>query len=193
MVVAATAQLLLAEQPGPAPGVGVATATVRTAQSDAIQAVATVEAVDAVDRTVILKGPRGYLQRLGVSDEVRNLAQVKAGDRVVVTYAQALALQLKKGAAGIRERVERDGGKRIAPGERPAGAGGREVMLVADVVAVNYNRQTVTLRGPQQTVTLAVPDGVHLRSITTGDQVHATYTEAFALAVKAAPRTAGGE
>jgi hypothetical protein len=41
-------------------------------------------------------------------------------------------------------------------------------------------------------VTLAVPDAVQLRSITTGDQVQATYTAAFAVAVKAAPRTLGG-
>jgi hypothetical protein len=42
-------------------------------------------------------------------------------------------------------------------------------------------------------VTLAVPDAAQLRSITTGDQVHAIYTEAFAVAVRAAPGTSGGE
>jgi Cu/Ag efflux protein CusF len=124
---------------------------------------------------------------MDVGEEVRNLSQVKVGDRVVVTYAQALALELKKGGAGIRERVEREGVVRAAPGA----AAGREVKVVADVMVVNMKNQTVTLRGPKQTVTLKVRDPAQFKSITAGDQVEATYTEALALAVKPALVAAG--
>jgi len=126
-------------------------------------------------------------------DEIRNLPQMKVGDRVVVTYARALALQLKKVGAGIRERVGGEGGAGAAPGERPATVVGRGIAVVAEVVAVNYIKQTVTLRGSNQTVRLVVPDAVQLKTITTGDQVHAIYAEAFAVALRAAPRTSGGE
>src|SRR5678816_4167334 len=60
------------------------------------QIVATVEEVDAAKRTVTLKGPKGNVVPLTVGPEVRNLAQVKVGDKVRVRYAEALSLTLKK-------------------------------------------------------------------------------------------------
>ena len=45
------------------------------------QIVATVEAVDAAKRQVTLKGPKGNVVPLTVGPDVRNLAQVKVGDR----------------------------------------------------------------------------------------------------------------
>jgi Cu/Ag efflux protein CusF len=194
VVLAAALQPLLAQQQSGAGFGGTAAAAPgRAAGASTAQIIATVEAVDAPQRSVTLKGPKGNVQTMTVSEDVRNLAQVKVGDRVIVNYAQALALELRKGASGIRERIERAGVARAAMIGRPIGSVGRQVDVLADVVVVNYNRQTLTLRSPKQTVTLAVPDAAQLRSITTGDQVHAIYTEAFAVAVRAAPGTSGGE
>jgi len=193
MLLATTAQAPFAQQLGVVGGGAAATAPGQAVVAGTAQLIATVEAIDAAVRTLTLKGPQGNLQTLRVGDEIRNLPQVKVGDRVVVTYAQALALQLKKVGAGIRERVAGEGGAGAAPGERPASVVGRGVAVVAEVVAVNYIKQTVTLRGPNQTVRLVVPDAVQLKTITTGDQVHAIYAEAFAVALRAAPRTSGGE
>ncbi len=157
------------------------------------QLVATVDAVDAAVRTLSLRGPQGDVQMLRVGDEIRNLPQLKVGDRVVVTYVLALALQLKKVGAGISELARREGGADAAPVERSATVAGRETAVVADVVAVNYVKQTLTLRGPNRTIRLVVPDAAQLRSITTGDRVHAIYAEASAVALRVAPRTSGGE
>ena len=187
-VLAATASSLCAQQPA-AVGDGATILRGKEVAARTVQILATVEAVDAASRSVTLKGPRGQVETMTVSEEVRNLPRVKAGDRVAVTYAQALALQLKKAGSSIREQVAREGGARAAPGGKPSGVVGREVKVVADVVAVNNPRQTVTLRGPTQTVTLKVRDAALLTSITTGDQVEAVYTEALAVVVKAAPKT----
>jgi Cu/Ag efflux protein CusF len=187
-VLAAAAPSLCAQQPA-AVSDRAATALGKVVDARTMQIVATVEAVDAANRSVTLKGPRGQIETMTVSEEVRNLRQVKAGDRVAVTYAQGLALQLKKGGPAIRERVEREGGTRAAPGARPGGVVGREVKVVADVVVVNTPKQTVTLRGPGQTVTLKVRDAALLKSITTGDWVEAVYTEAVAVVVKPVPKT----
>jgi Cu/Ag efflux protein CusF len=193
VLAAALPPLLAQQQSGAGFGGTAAAAPGRAAGASTAQIIATVEAVDAPQRSVTLKGPKGNVQTMTVSEDVRNLAQVKVGDRVIVNYAQALALELRKGASGIRERIERAGVARAAMIGRPIGSVGRQVDVLADVVVVNYNRQTLTLRSPKQTVTLAVPDAAQLRSITTGDQVHAIYTEAFAVAVRAAPGTSGGE
>ena len=192
-LLATTVQAPFAQQPGMAGGGTAATAPGQGTIAGTAQLIATVEAIDAAVRTLTLKGSQGSVQTLRVSDQIRTLRQVKVGDRVVVTYAQALALQLKKVDAGIRERAGREGGPEGAPGEGPATVVGREIAVVADVVAVNYIKQTLTLRGPSQTVRLVVPDAVQLKAITTGDRVHAVYAEAFAVALRAAPRTSGGE
>jgi Cu/Ag efflux protein CusF len=151
---------------------------------------ASVEAVDPANRTVTLKGPRGNVLTLPAGPEVKNFDQIKVGDRVVVRYVEALSLELKKGGAGIRERVESETGARAQPGERPAAGAARQVSVTADVVAVNPKRQTVTLRGPKQTVTLKVRDPKQLKLVKAGDQVEATYTEAAAISVEPAPKPA---
>ncbi len=184
---AAAPPLVAQQQPGVVKSGAMAKAPGKLAIASTAQIIATVERVDAASRTVSLKGPRGNVVTMDVGDEVRNLPQVKVGDRVVVTYARALALELKKGGSGIRERVERGGMVRTAPGTTV----GREVKVVADVMVVNMKNQTVTLRGPKQTVTLKVRDPAQFKNITAGDQVEATYTEALALAVKPVAATAG--
>ena len=60
---------------------------------------------------------------------------------------------------------------------------GRQVTVVADVVAVDKEKQLVTLKGPKQTVDLKVRDPKQLALIAKGDQVEATYTEAVAIVV----------
>jgi Cu/Ag efflux protein CusF len=187
VALAAAAPPLVAQQPpGVVKGGAAATAPGKMAAVSTAELIATVERVDVANRTVSLKGWRGNVVKMDVGEGVRNLPQVKVGDRVVVTYAQALALELKKGGSGIRERVERGAAARAAPGERPGAAVGREVKVLADVMVVNMKNQTVTLRGPKQTVTLKVRDPAQFKNITAGDQVEATYTEALALAVKPA-------
>ena len=79
------------------------------------------------------------------------------------------------------------------PGEMPAGAAGRSVKIVADVVAIDPATQMVTLKGPSRTIDLKVKDPAQFKLVKVGDQVEANYTEALAIAVtpsKAAPRTA---
>ena len=56
-------------------------------------------------------------------------------------------------------------------------------MIVAEVMAVDADKHTVTLRGPHRTVELAVMDPGQLKLIAKGDRVQATFTEAVAIAV----------
>jgi hypothetical protein len=150
---------------------------------------ASVEAIDSAERTVTLKGPRGNVVTLPVSEKAKNFDKVKVGDMVVVRYLEALSLELKKNGGGIRERSEREGTAQAQPGEQPAAGTARQVTVVADVMAVDEKRQTVTLRGPKRTVDLKVKDPKQLKLVKVGDQVEATYTEALAVSVEPAPKT----
>ena len=161
-----------------APGAGVA--------ERVAQITASVEAVDSAKRTVTLKGPGGDIVTLPVGPEVQNFDQIRVGDLVMVRYLEALTLELKKRGTAKRERTERELTETAGPGQRPAAIGGREVHIVADVVAVLPQSETVMLRGPTRVVDLRVGDPEQFKLVEVGDQVEATYTEAVAISVEPA-------
>ena len=99
---------------------------------------------------------------------------------------QALTLQLVKGGGqkvALTEKTDMVGAK---AGAQPGGAMGRQVTVIADVVALDAATQTVTLKGPNRTVDLAVKDPAQFKRIAKGDQVEAKYTQAVALSVEPA-------
>jgi hypothetical protein len=115
---------------------------------------------------------------------VQNFDQIRVGDLVVVRYLEALALELRKRGTAKRERTDRDVMQRALPGERPARIDAHEVHVVADVIAILPQTQTVRLRGPTRVVDLHVYDPEQFKLVAVGDQVEATYTEAVAISVE---------
>ena len=150
---------------------------------DAVKVEAEVMAVDLKTRTVTLKGPEGNVFDLTVGKEVRNLPQVKVGDRVVAEYFEALAIKLKKGG-GLRETVESSDMQRAQPGQKPGAMKTREVSFVADVMEVDSKASTITVRGAKgRIVKLKIKDPAVLAEIKQGDQIEGTYIQATALVV----------
>ena len=76
---------------------------------------------------------------------------------------------------------------RRAPG--PRARSGREITVLADVVAVDPKKSTVSLKGPAgNVVELKVQNQDHFKVVKVGDQVEAVYTQALAVAVTPAPK-----
>lgn len=190
-VVAALSQASSA-QPVPRTEESVVTAPGTASVTRTIKATATVVGIEPETRMVTLKESGGKTLSVEAGDEVRNFEQIRVGDRVTAEYRQALSLDLKKGSAGIRESAERPITSRAPPGAKPKGEIGREVRILADVVAVNPKSKAVTLRGPQgNLLDLMVEDPAQLKNVKEGDQVQAVYTEAVAVSVAAASSTSG--
>ena len=155
-----------------------------------VQRTATVESIDQASRLVTLRGEDGNAFTLLVSEEVRNLPQVKVGDRVTVSFFEALAAEVKKPGEGV-EGVQADvSSVRAEPGERPAAGAG--VMLRTTVVIefVDTTFNTVTFKrsdGASRTVAVQTPEGREfIKGLKKGDHVEIAYTEAFAIEVKPA-------
>jgi hypothetical protein len=165
---------------GKGPGVAGAAQTVKLT--------ATITAIDAATRAVTLKGPEGKVVTLTAGDEVKNFAQMKVGDQVNVEFVEAVTLELKKGSTAAVSRTDQAAAAGAKPGERPAGMVGRKVTIIAEVMSVDAKTQVVTLRGPQRTVELKVPDPEQFKRIAKGDRIEATYTEAVAIAVEPAKK-----
>jgi len=153
-----------------------------------VKVTATITAIDKATRDVTLKGPQGNEVTVTAGPEVKKFDSLKVGDQVDVQYVEALTLELKKGGGMVVARTEQKGAVGAKPGEAPAGAVGRQITIVADVVAVDPAKQVVTLKGPQRTVDLKVPDPEQFKRIAKGDQVEATFTQALALAVEPAAK-----
>jgi Cu/Ag efflux protein CusF len=151
------------------------------------QVTATVQNIDPATRTVLLKGKNGKIVEVAVGEEARNFDQLKVGDVVTAVYREALTLTLKKKGDGIASVEESPSMERAPAGGKPGGTLGREVKIVANVVAVNANTRTVTLKGPKgNTLDLKVEDPAQFANIKEGDQVEAVYTEALAISVQPA-------
>jgi hypothetical protein len=158
-----------------APGVG--------AVAGAVKVTATVVALDAATRTATLKGAKGKIVDVVVPPEAKNFDQIRVGDLVTVEYMRALTLELK-GPGSIRS-----GSSQAASAPAPAGAvaGGsaaRQVVVMANVTAVNAKENFVTLRGPKGNSVDVSVDPSQLKLVKVGDQVEAVYTEAVAVTVQ---------
>lgn len=157
---------------------------------DVITLTATVQAVDLENRLVTLKGERGRVVTVNVSEEARNLDQVQVGDRVTIKYREAMAIRLIKDvtSGGVTERRETLSGTRAALGQKPSATLRDKVEIVANVIAINQKTRKVTLQGPEQAVTVKAPRDVNLKEIRVGDQVQAIYVEEFGIAVEPASK-----
>ena len=178
------------KKPGAAGATVVTSEPGKAAAVAAAEVTATVVAIDKATRTVTLKGPKRTVDVVA-GDEVRNFDQIKVGDQVVVKYIESLSLELKK-TKGKPDAKGEVAMARAAQGARPAGAVGREITVLADVVAVDPKKSIISLKGPRgNVVDLNVQNPDHFKVVKVGDQVEAVYTEALAIAVTPAPKAEG--
>ncbi|WP_270937673.1 hypothetical protein, partial [Falsiroseomonas oryzae] len=124
---------------------------------------AVVETVNMTERSVLLRGDAGSqsgrLATIKAGPQVRNLAQIKPGDRVVirVTDAVVAAMAPADGAAPTGSAVV---ATRAAPGQRPAASISEGTRTRVRVDGIDLGRNTVTFTDPdgaQRTVRVQDP------------------------------------
>ena len=158
--------------------------------AEVVQLQGKVKSIDKQSRTVVVVGEQGKEVTLPLGPEVKNFDQISVGDIVTLNYVRALALELHKSVneGKLGQPITTEQSVRAKPGEKPAGAYEKTVNVTANVMAVNYKTQMVTLKGPNRTVELKVKDSNMLKDIKVGDQVDATFTEAVGIKVTSAPK-----
>jgi hypothetical protein len=187
LAAAAVALPLAAQQPAPAPMQSPAQAPKMmdaAGAADVTTLKAKIEAVDQANRTVRVKGPMGRVVTLKVDPQVKNFAQVKAGDEIVMKYAEAISVKLDKGSPGRSETVTTTAPVTAPAGAKPGAAVGQQTVIVANVQSVDAKRQEVLLQGPNGGyVEVKVKDPNLFRNVKVGDSVQVTYTEALVIDV----------
>ncbi|MFE8711537.1 hypothetical protein [Aeromonas allosaccharophila] len=164
-------------------GVDVAPGQASLAQE--LTASATVTAIDLETRQVSLKNAEGETFDIVAGEQVANLPNVKVGDKVMLKYLQILDVELLKGTAGIRKRIVEVDGERAGADEKPGGGVGMKVTIYADVIGLDKQQQTVTVRGVDKTLTIKINNPEQFNLIAEGDQLKAVQTKAIGIGIVA--------
>lgn len=139
---------------------------------------AVIEGIDRPNRILTLRGPEGNLSQYQVSEEVQDFNNLREGNTIVVTFRQALALQLRAPGAPEPDRTQLSA---------PPGVTTEARTLSAVVYGIDGSVPSITLRGPQgEWATLRVPESISLEDIELGDTIDVTY--ALPLAVEVSTR-----
>ena len=147
---------------------------------------ATVEAINQETREVTLKGSSGEVVTITASPDVRNLAQVEAGDRVLAEVYEEVTIEVMANSEGMEPGVGELGATaRAEEGQRPGGALMDTLVITAVVEEINLENNTYKLRGPQGNIREFVArDPENLKKADVGDLVVITITQAMGVLVE---------
>ncbi len=158
--------------------------------TDAREVVAVVDGINPPERLVSLQLPDGTREAVRLGPEVRNFAQIRVGDEVVVRYREAVAVALSSATPGPAQTVITEEVARAPLGERPAIGAETAVTTTVRIEAVDPTGPTVTFTGGDGLPRTVTPQTEEMRAfartLQPGDMVDVTFTEAVALSVEPA-------
>jgi hypothetical protein len=157
--------------------------------TDTVTARARVKSVDMKNRLVTLVGPDNQTFTVKAGDEVRNLAQLRPGNTVVVHYTASTVLVLAPPGQQIPQDQINVAASRSAPGQTPGGAASARLIVSGTVVAVDPVAKTVSVvnrqGGAVRTLHVTDPDIANrLGRVQVGDSITAYITDAVAISVE---------
>lgn len=162
---------------------GLALAQSLTPTVESVTVTATVQAVDRVNRLVTLKGEKGRVVTVQVGDEVKRLDELHVGDTVRATYAESIAVYLRRPGEPVPQ-MSSGSATTPSPGDPGATATAQDTVTVT-VVSVDKEKRSVTLkRKDGSEVTMRVENPKYLEAVKPGDTVDVTYTRALLLRVE---------
>jgi Cu/Ag efflux protein CusF len=148
---------------------------------------ATVTKIDQKTREVTIKTTDNEVYKFIAGPDVKNLAQVKKGDIITAVYNEALSYEVRShGTTGV---ITANAAAAAKPGEKPAGAVGKQTTVTVKITAIDTKNPSVTVQGPDGDVeNIKVNDPSKLNDLKVGDIVDITYTEALVIKVDSAPK-----
>jgi Cu/Ag efflux protein CusF len=151
-----------------------------------ITASAKVDNVDINKRELTLKSDEGKPFTINVPDSVSRLDNVKAGDKVRVSFYESVAVSLKKpGEAQPGSESTTAVGR--APGALPGGSMAQQVTTTAKITQVAPSKDELTIEGPSGKATTIKVDDPQVQSqlshLKVGDKIQTTFTQAMATSI----------
>ncbi|HYZ31746.1 MAG TPA: hypothetical protein VE684_05620 [Crenalkalicoccus sp.] len=153
------------------------------------EAAAVVESVDPQAGHVLLRLPDDTLVTLKVGPQVRNIAQLKPGDRVAARYTEAAVVRLARTGASSAAASPQPGGTAAgAPAGQPGPVTSGQVEERTTVRGIDRANNTVTFMGPDNVTRTTVardPASTQaLQTLNVGDPIDVTYVEGVAISLE---------
>ena len=150
----------------------------------AVETTATVQSIDAANRSVVLRRPGGTSVTYKCGPDVRNFDQIKVGDKVTATVAEEVAIVLVKGGlppvAGAGTVMIRS-----PKGAKPGGSIVETAGFTAKVKEVDLKDRVVTLElADGSTRKEKVGANIDLENVKPGDDVGVRVSKAIAISVE---------
>ena len=143
----------------------------------------TLAAIDAATREITFIREDGQADSITAGPGVANFDQLAVGDRVVVTYTEALAVYLSP--AEEPESIMAAGIVRAENGAAPGGALLAQGQVTARVLELDRETRRAKLLLPgDETRTITVRDGIDLSPVQAGDMVAVAISKALAISVE---------
>jgi hypothetical protein len=157
---------------------------------DTVEVSATVEKIDVAKRLLSLRSEEGDQVTIEVDPAVRNLAQVKVGDRVVARYREAIGASISTTAKSGDPVTVDLAADRAEPGQQPRAQASSTTNIPVTITAVDTKTNLVNFYGEDglvRAITVETPQAREfIKQLKPGDTVVVTYTEALAISVEPA-------
>ena len=140
-------------------------------EEDVFRVEAVVSAVDLTSRRVTLTGPQGKQHTFTAGPEIKNLGQLKVGDKVSATFARRFVVMVRRDDAPPSESYDTVSAT-ARMGERPGMLVAEETKIVARVNSIDTANRKAVLEFPDHTLrTVPVRPDVDLSKYRVGDNV----------------------
>lgn len=138
-----------------------------------------VTVVNQEKRMLTIKTPEGRFELVHVPDEVQRLDEIKIGDHLTITETNLILVDLHKGAGAGTIDVKQNSSVTREPSAKPAGMMIDSLTVTGVFQAVDRGAGTVTIMGPEETMTFEVECPAVLANVEAGDSVSASYIRAI--------------
>jgi len=148
--------------------------------SETASLTATITAINPTTREITFKGPKGEVETLVASDEVKRFSELKVGDEVTIKYTESLVVRIAK--PGEMSSASVTGGR--SEGAKPGATAKSQATVVVTVMNIDPAVPSVTFKTADGDVrTRHVQDKKNLEGFKAGDKVAITYSESLAIDV----------
>ncbi len=159
-----------------------------TSTSAQISTTVTVQSIDVASRHLTVKLASGDIETLKVSPEMRNLDQLKPGDKLKATYYAEVAYAISQPGKPLPEDTDTVFTARAAKGEVPAGLIASHKVLTGAVLKIDLpgsKVKVVNVKGGEvHELDVATDEGkALLAKLKVGDKVTAYVSEALLVSV----------
>jgi hypothetical protein len=154
-------------------------------------ATVTVKSLDMATRQMVAVSPSGEVFAMQVPAQVRNLSQVKVGDKIRATHTVETEIMISGPNTPLPPDAEATLSARAAKGELPAGVVAHHIVVTGAVLGIDMANHTLKVVNPQggqvHTITVRRADRQKaMANLKVGDKITAFVTESVLISVQPA-------